>query len=111
MAGDMVSFACSFIMKLRQGKGHARIGKGWPLRRKALKLKPLHRAYTKVGCHPPPPPTRKFNFPQLMARWGSGEVGGGKGRCVGRVTIGHLKVIMGHHRITIGHYFFFYKLT
>ena len=27
--------------------------------------------YTKVGCHPP---TRKFNFTQLMARWGSGEV-------------------------------------
>ena len=38
------------------------MGKGWPLRRKALKLKPLPRAYTKFGCHhpphpPPPPPT------------------------------------------------------
>ena len=31
-------------------------------------------------CHLPPP-TRKFNFTQLMARWGAGEVGGGKGRC------------------------------
>ena len=34
-------------------------GKGWQSRRKASKLKPEHRAYTKVGCHhpPPPPPT------------------------------------------------------
>ena len=32
------------------GKGQARIGKGWPSRRKATKLKPLLRAYTKVGC-------------------------------------------------------------
>ena len=51
--------------------------------------------YIKFGCHhhhPPPPPTRKFNFTQLMARWGSGEVGGGKGRCVGSllVTLGSL---------------------
>ena len=30
------------------GKGQARMGKGWPLRQKVLKLKPLHRAYTKV---------------------------------------------------------------
>ena len=30
------------------GKGQARKGKEWPLRRKALKLKPLLRAYTKV---------------------------------------------------------------
>ena len=49
--------------------------------------------YIKVGCHPPPPPpTRKFNFTQLMVRWGTGEVGGGKGRCVGSlwVTLGSL---------------------
>ena len=36
------------------GKGQARDGKGWPLRRKVLKLKPLPRAYIKVGCHHPP---------------------------------------------------------
>ena len=36
------------------GKGQARIGKGWQSRQKASKLKPLPRAYTKVGCHPPP---------------------------------------------------------
>ena len=46
------------------GKGQARIGKGWQSRRKALKLKPLPRAYIKVGCHhpPPPPTTHKFKF-------------------------------------------------
>ena len=31
------------------GEGQARIGKGWPLRWKASKLKPEPRAYTKVG--------------------------------------------------------------
>ena len=31
------------------GKGQARTGKGWLLRQKALTLKPLPRAYTKVG--------------------------------------------------------------
>ena len=79
------------------GKGQARIGKGWLSRWKASKLEPLPRAYTKVGCHPPPPPppppsTRTFNFTQLMARWGSGEASGGKGRCVGSlwVTLGSL---------------------
>ena len=36
--------------------------------------------YIKVGCHLP---TRTFNFTQLMARWGSGGLGGGKGKCVG----------------------------
>ena len=34
------------------------MGKGWFLRQKASKLKPLPRAYIKVGCHhhhhPPP---------------------------------------------------------
>ena len=38
------------------GKCQARMGKGWPLRRKASKLKPKPRAYTKVSCNPPPPP-------------------------------------------------------
>ena len=39
----------------------------------------------------------KFNFTQLMARWGSGEAGGGKGRCVGSlwVTLGSLWVTLG----------------
>ena len=43
------------VVKLRQGsgKGQARIDKGWQLRRKASKLKPLPRAYIKVGCHLP----------------------------------------------------------
>ena len=35
-------------------EAQARKGKGGPLRRKALKLKPLPRAYIKVGWHPPP---------------------------------------------------------
>ena len=39
------------------GEGQARIGKGWPLRRKASKLKPEPRAYIKVGCHHHPPTT------------------------------------------------------
>ena len=41
-----------------------------------------------------------------MARWGSGGVGGGKGRCVRSlwVTIGHLRVTMGHLRLTIGYF-------
>ena len=53
---------CSEALSLQMllwssGKGQTRICKGWPLRRKALKLKPLHKAYIKVGCHHPPPPT------------------------------------------------------
>ena len=45
------------IVKLRQGSG-----KDWQgsARQKALKLKPLPRAYIKVGCHLPP--TRKSQF-------------------------------------------------
>ena len=95
-------FYCLLWFLWSSGKGQARMGKGWPLRRKALKLKPLPRAYTKVGCHhpPPPPPSRKFNFTQLMARWGSGEAGGGKGRCVGSlwVTLGSLYVTLAYYR-------------
>ena len=59
-------------------EAQARIGKGWPSRRKASKLKPLPRAYIKVGCHPPTT-TQKC-----------------------RVTIGHLRVTVSHHRVTIG---------
>ena len=38
-----------------------------------------------------------------MARQWSGEVGGGKGRCVGSLCMGHLRVTVGHPRVTIGH--------
>ena len=39
-----------------------------------------------------------------MARQLSGEVGGGKGRCVGSLwTMGHLRITMGHLRLTIGY--------
>ena len=56
------------IVNLRRGKGQARTDKGWPLRRKALKLKtlPRPRAYIKVGFHLPTT-HQKFNFTQLMA--------------------------------------------
>ena len=43
---DQVSI---FILR-SSGKGQARKGKGWLLRRKASKLKPLPRAYIKVVC-------------------------------------------------------------
>ena len=46
--------------------------------------------------HPPPATTtRKFNFTQRMAKWGTGEAGGGKGRCVGSlwVTLGSLEKV------------------
>ena len=90
------------IVKLRQGS----CKEGMAL--KAKGLKPLPRAYIKIGCHhtPPPPPTisSKFNFTQLMARWGSGEVGGGKERCVRSlwVTLGSLKVTLGSLKVTLG---------
>ena len=38
-----------------------------------------------------------------MAKWGSGEVGGGKGRGHLRVTVGHPRVTLGHLRATMGH--------
>ena len=42
--------------------------------------------------HPPPTTTQKSHYSSLMARQLSGEVGGGKGRCVGSlwVTLGSL---------------------
>ena len=43
----------SFTKLWSSGKGQARIGKGWPSRRKAFKLEPLPRVFTKVGCKPP----------------------------------------------------------
>ena len=38
------------------------------------------------------PPTRKSHYTQLMARWGSGGIAGGKGTCVGSlwITLGSL---------------------
>ena len=45
-----------------------------------------------------------------MVRQWSGEVGVGKGRCVGllwvtlgSLTLGHLRVTIGHLMVTIGH--------
>ena len=72
---------CEAQARVRQGS--AREGKGWPLRRKALKLKTLAKslAYTKVGCH------RKSHYAWLMAWWGPGEAGGGKRRCVGLLGV------------------------
>ena len=55
------------------GKGQARIGKGWPSRQKASKLKLLPRAYTKVGCHrhhPPPEVSLQLTNGLILARWG-----------------------------------------
>ena len=40
----------SIFILWSSGKGQARKGKGWLLRRKASKLKPLPRAYIKVVC-------------------------------------------------------------
>ena len=79
----------NFVILWSSGKGQARMGKGWLSRRKVSKLKPLPRAYIKVGCHHH---HQKFNFTQLMARYSSGEASGGKGRCVGSlwVTLGSL---------------------
>ena len=80
------------------GKGQARMGKGWPLRQKVLKLKPLHRAYTKVGCHLPPPPKVYFYSTngQTVARGGKWML-----EEVCRVTMGHIRVTVGHLRVTI----------
>ena len=83
----VVNVSRSFVVKLRQGSGKDRQGMGL----KAKGLIPLPRAYFKVGCHHHhPPTTQKFNFTQLMARQWPGEVGVGKGRCVGSlwVTLG-----------------------
>ena len=55
----MLFYSCEAQARVRQGS--ARDG---PLRRKALKLKPLPRAYIKVGCHHHhhPPPTISLIF-------------------------------------------------
>ena len=57
------------IVKLRQGSG--KDWQGMAVKQKASKLKPLPRAYIKVGYHPPthPPPTthRKSHYTLLMA--------------------------------------------
>ena len=50
------------------GEGQARIGKGWPLRPKAWKLKPEPRAYIKVSCHPPTTTTTTHPLVSLMSR-------------------------------------------
>ena len=50
---DEVGFKIMKRLLWSSGKGQARMSKGWPARRKASKLKPLPRAYIKVGRHPP----------------------------------------------------------
>ena len=58
------------------------------------KGKPLPKAYTKVSIH----------FTNSLALWQlSGEAGGGKGRCVGSLYVGHPRVTIGHLRATMGH--------
>ena len=44
-----------YFLLWSSGEGQAKIGKGWPLGRKASKLKPEPRAYTKVGWPTFPP--------------------------------------------------------
>ena len=90
------------------GKGQARKGK-YGERWKALKPKPLPRAYIKVGCHPPPPPTTTttthpkvslhLTNGQAVVRWGRWRL-----EEVCRVTMGHLRVTIGHLRVTVGHH-------
>ena len=75
---------CPDCLKLRQGSGKDRQGMALKARERPQSLP---RAYIKVGCHH----HRTFNFTQLMARQGSGEVGGGNGRCVRSL---HLLVIL-----------------
>ena len=78
----------NILLLWSSGKGQVRIGKGWPFRRKASKLKPLPRAYIKVGCHPPPTTTtQKSQYTWLMAWSWPGEAGGGKGSCVGSLWV------------------------
>ena len=91
------------VVTKSSGKGQARIDKGLPLRRKALKVKPLPRAYIKVGCYnPPTTTTNKFNFTQLMARQWSGEAGRWILGEVCRVTMVHLRVNVGNIRVAVG---------
>ena len=81
---------------LVQALGHLRvtIGKEWQSRRKASKLKPLPRAYTKVGCHPPTPTTRSLIS---LNQWpGNGQVRQEEVRGMCRVTMGHLRVTIGN---------------
>ena len=87
---DCDAFLSTNIVKLRQGSGKERHGmviKRPPKALRAFKLKPLPRAYIKVGCHPPT--TQSL----ILLNWwpDTGQV-----RQVGSlwVTIGHLRVIL-----------------
>ena len=77
------------FVKLRQGWA-----KDGPLGKRCQSLKPCRELTLKlVATHHPPNHHQhhhKFNFIWLMARWGSGGVSWGKGRCVGSlwVTLG-----------------------
>ena len=53
MRYTIIILKAALYLLLSSGKGQARTGKGWPLRRKAWKLKTLPRAYIKVGWHFP----------------------------------------------------------
>ena len=85
--GNLVSpFLSIFLWS--SGKGQARIGKGWQSRRKASKLEPLPRAYTKFGCPTFLPTTtttttRKSNISNVYGWNGSGKVGRDNGRYIG----------------------------
>ena len=52
------NYAKDIIINNCEAQARVRQGSGWPLRRKASKLKPKLKAYIKVGCHlhthPPP---------------------------------------------------------
>ena len=54
LSNQLYVFEGKSVIKLwSSGECQARISKGWPLRRKASKLKPEPRAYIKVGRHLP----------------------------------------------------------
>ena len=81
-------------------EAQARIGRGWPSRRKGSKLKALPRAYIKVGCHPPTTTQKcRVTIGHLRVTVSHPRVAIGHLR----VTIGHLKVPMGHLRLPIGY--------
>ena len=73
---DTAENFCEAQARVRQGS--ARDGQGWPLRRKASKLKPLPRAYIKVGWV-------TIGHPRVT-----------------RATVVHIGAMLGHLRVTIG---------
>ena len=84
---NLIRFKINEIVLWSSGKGQARIGKGWQSRRKASKLKPLPRAYIKVGCHHPPPPPTTTTHPEVSIHLTNGHVMARWGRCVGSLWV------------------------